>query len=99
MVMKTNPFQNPLKEPEIPTATIRGYEKKVGSIKEATRLVDGATQTERRARKKKSGIKTYWRKERAGRGGLEVGVMAWRDVVMEHTEVGCSDPSKEDWPV
>jgi hypothetical protein len=59
----TIPFQKPRKDPVTPTMSIRGYDENEGLIKDATRLVDGATQTSSRARKKKSGMRMYCRNE------------------------------------
>jgi hypothetical protein len=70
MVMKTSPFQNPRREPVVPTASRSGYDEKEGSMKEATRLVVGATQTDSSARKKKSGMRTYCLNDRDDRFGM-----------------------------
>lgn len=66
---KTMLFQKPRSDPVKPTMSSKGYEEKPGLAKEATRLVDGATQTKSSARKKKRGIRMYCRKERED--GLE----------------------------
>ena len=65
-----------------PTASSSGNEPKSSSTKEATRFVDGATQTESMARKKKSGMRTYCRKDNEGR----VAVVMWREEEMVKVE-------------
>ena len=67
IVTNTSPFQNPLSDPVTPTVSRRGKEPKSPSTKEPARFVDGATQTESMARKKKSGMRMYCLNDRDGR--------------------------------
>ena len=70
IVRNTIPFQNPRRDPVAPTVSNNGNDEKDGFANEATLFVVGATQTVSSARKKKSGMRTYCRKDSDERRGV-----------------------------